>query len=179
MRFALFALLIVVGVAGAQTLIPMSQPSNTLSVQSNGSEVARVLRLNFNGSTCSVDHNSTDVASQRVTITCAGAMGSITNNITNNITNTANLTVLSNGVAKISVTSAAGTVVLQNGRVNASVLAPVGGLPDTTSSYPAEVWATFTTGTAVSGAWNLQLASETAATAVQIREYSFCKYRTV
>ncbi len=81
------------------------------------------------------------------------------------------------GVGFIQQTSAAGTNVLQNGHIAAATLAPVGGLPDTTNSWPAIVRGIFTTGATVTLGLRLQLASETGGTNVTVRAGSFLKYR--
>lgn len=81
------------------------------------------------------------------------------------------------GAASIWVTSAAGTQVMQNGNPSASVLAPVGGLPTTTGSWPAFIEGQIIMGSSPSGNLRVQLASETAATNVTIRAGSFIKYR--
>lgn len=85
---------------------------------------------------------------------------------------------LTDGVASIQLTSAAGTNVFQNGSIAAALLAPVGGLPLTTGSYPAFLKALFQAGASPAGTWRLQLASETAATNVTLRAGSILKYRT-
>jgi hypothetical protein len=83
------------------------------------------------------------------------------------------------GVASIYVPSAAATEVQQHGNINAAVLAPVGGLPNTTQSYPAKVTGSFIAGASPSGTVKLQLASETAGTNVIAKTGSWLKYREV
>jgi hypothetical protein len=85
---------------------------------------------------------------------------------------------LTDGVAFIQQTSAAATNVLQNGNFNAAVLAPVGGLPNTTQSYPAFIKAAFRTGATPSGTFQVRLASETGGTNVSAQAGTFIKYRT-
>lgn len=85
---------------------------------------------------------------------------------------------VTDGVAFIQQTSAAATNVLQNGNFNAAVLAPVGGLPNTTQSYPAFIRSILVMTTGATGTWRLQLASETGGTNVTIKAGSFIKYRT-
>lgn len=82
------------------------------------------------------------------------------------------------GVGFIQQTSAAGTNVLQNGNIAAAVLAPAGGLPDTTNSWPAFIRGAFVTGGTVTVGLRLQIASETAGTNVTVKAGSFLKYRT-
>lgn len=83
------------------------------------------------------------------------------------------------GVVYMQATSAAGTVVMQNGNINAAVLGPVGGLPNTTQSWPAQFQATLIVGASPSGNFKIQLATETAATNVTMKAGSWFKFRTV
>jgi len=85
---------------------------------------------------------------------------------------------LTDGVAWIQLTSAAGTNVFQNGNINAAVLAPVGGLPSTTLSYPAVLRAALIAGASASGAFKIQFASETNGTSVTMKAGSYLRYRT-
>lgn len=86
---------------------------------------------------------------------------------------------LTDGVVYMQTTSAAGTVVMQNGNANAAVLGPVGGLPNTTQSYPAQMQATIIAGASPSGTFKLNLATETAATNVTAKAGSWLKYRII
>jgi hypothetical protein len=86
---------------------------------------------------------------------------------------------LTDGVVIIKVASAAGAQVLQNGNISAAVLAPVGGFPNTTASWPAEIRGFFIAGATPSGAVNVTLASETAGTNVSIQTGSFLRYRAL
>ncbi len=86
---------------------------------------------------------------------------------------------LTDGVAMIDTTSGATARVLANGNTNAAVIAPVGGLPNTTQSWPASIDAYVKSGASPSGNIRLQLASETAGTNVTMVAGSFLKYRTV
>lgn len=81
------------------------------------------------------------------------------------------------GVAFGQITSAAGSNVSQNGHVAAAYLMPVGGLPDTTNSWPAFIRGSIITGGTVTLGFRLQLASETAGTNVTVRAQSYLKYR--
>jgi hypothetical protein len=83
------------------------------------------------------------------------------------------------GVAWLQVTSASGTNVVQNGNINQAVLAPVGGLPNATASFPASIKGLLVMGASPSGTFRVQLASETAGTVVTIKAGSFLRYRTV
>jgi hypothetical protein len=86
---------------------------------------------------------------------------------------------LSDGVAFIQQTSSATANVFANGNITASVLAPVGGVPTTTGSWPALIEGQATAGATPSGSIRVQLASETAGTTVTMKAGSFLKYRTV
>lgn len=83
------------------------------------------------------------------------------------------------GVASIQQTSSATANVFANGNIVASVLAPVGGVPTTTGSWPAFLWGVFTAGAAPSGTFKVQLASETAGTTVTMKAGSFLRYRAI
>lgn len=87
---------------------------------------------------------------------------------------------LTDGVAMVTVFQAAtGTPLFAAGNPNAALLTAVGGLPNTTQSWPAMVRATVNAGASPSGTVRIQLASETAATNVTIRNVgSFCRYRS-
>lgn len=83
------------------------------------------------------------------------------------------------GIVSIYMPSAVGTEVQQHGNINAAVLAPVGGLPNTTQSYGGKVVGLFIAGASPSGTVKLQLASETAGTNVTVKAGSFLKYRAI
>lgn len=85
---------------------------------------------------------------------------------------------MTDGVARLSTTSAAATEVIQNGNIAASVLIPVGGLPNTTNSWPGDLRATLISGASPSGSFKVQLATETGATNVTMKAGSFIAYRT-
>lgn len=82
------------------------------------------------------------------------------------------------GVVWGQMTSAAGSIVVQNGHMATAFLMPVGGLPDTTNSWPAIIGGNLITGGTVTLGLRLQLASETAGTNVTVRAGSFLRYRT-
>jgi hypothetical protein len=86
---------------------------------------------------------------------------------------------LSDGVAFIQQTSSATANVFANGNITATVLAPVGGVPTTTGSWPALIEGQAMSGGTPSGNIRVQLASETAGTTVTMKAGSFLKYRTV
>lgn len=87
---------------------------------------------------------------------------------------------LTDGVGRIEQAQAANTAPLNaNGNINASLLIGVGGLPNTTQSWPATIWGTFRSGATPSGSVRLQLASETAGTVVRATIGSFLRYRII
>jgi hypothetical protein len=83
------------------------------------------------------------------------------------------------GVGMIDTPSSATARLLTNGNINAALLAAVGGLPNTTQSWPARVSGTFMAGASPSGTVKLQLASETGGTNVTAKAGSYLKYRTI
>lgn len=87
---------------------------------------------------------------------------------------------LTDGVAWIKETQAAtGAGLEAGGNPNAALLIAVGGLPNTTQSWPAVVNATIVAGASPSGTTRVQLASETAGTNVTVRTVgSWCRHRT-
>lgn len=86
---------------------------------------------------------------------------------------------LTDGVASVYVTSSASAQVMTRGNSSAAVLAPVGGLPTTTQSYPGQLDATLVVGASPSGTFKIQLASETAGTTVTMKAGSWLAYREI
>jgi len=86
---------------------------------------------------------------------------------------------LTDGVAQFMQTSSATANVIANGNMNAAVLAPVGGNPNNTQSYPATLWASFISGGSTSGDFQIRLASETGGTNVTLKANSWIRYRTI
>jgi hypothetical protein len=86
---------------------------------------------------------------------------------------------LSDGVASIQQTSSAAANVFANGNISGAVLAPVGGVPTTTGSWPAWISGTFAAGASPSGTVKVQIASETAGTNVIAKAGSWLRYRTI
>lgn len=68
---------------------------------------------------------------------------------------------MTDGVADLFMPTSATAQVLVFGNVNAALLAAVGGLPNTTQSYPARIRGTVVAGASPSGTVKVQLASET------------------
>ena len=83
------------------------------------------------------------------------------------------------GVARIDTPSSATAATIVQGNISAPLLAAVGGLPNTTGSFPAYVVGTFGAGASPSGNIRLQMASETAGTIVTVKAGSFLKYRVI
>lgn len=86
---------------------------------------------------------------------------------------------LTDGVASLSQTTSATANVFANGNIAAAVLAPVGGLPNTTQSFPAILSAVFVVGASPGGTFKVQMASETAGTNVTVKAGSYLKYRSL
>lgn len=83
------------------------------------------------------------------------------------------------GVAGINMTSSATARLLVNGNPNAALLAAVGGLPNTTQSYPAWISGNVTMGASPSGTVKVKMATETAGTNVTVKAGSYLKYREI
>jgi hypothetical protein len=86
---------------------------------------------------------------------------------------------LTNGVAELENPTSATAVSRVLGNINAALLAAVGGLPNTTQSYPARIRGHVRAGASPSGLVRVQCASESAGTAVRIEVGSFLRYRTI
>lgn len=85
---------------------------------------------------------------------------------------------MTDGVTAIQQSSSATANVFANGNISGAVLAPVGGVPTTTGSWPAFVWGNVIAGASPSGTVKVQLASETAGTNVTIKAGSYLRYRS-
>lgn len=86
---------------------------------------------------------------------------------------------MTDGAAFIQQTSSATANVFANGNISGALLAPVGGVPTTTGSWPAIIEGEVIAGAAPSGTVKVQLASETAGTNVTIKAGSYLRYREV
>lgn len=86
---------------------------------------------------------------------------------------------LSDGVADMFTPSSATAQTMVFGNIAATMLAAVGGLPNTTSSYPVRVCGMVVAGASPSGTVKLQLASETAGTNVTVKAGSYIKWRSI
>ena len=85
---------------------------------------------------------------------------------------------MTDGVGKIDTTSSATARLLTNGNINAAMLAAVGGLPNTTQSWPAKIHVTMFAGATPGSTFRIQLASETAGTTVTMKANSWFRWRT-
>lgn len=83
------------------------------------------------------------------------------------------------GGGEVRCPSAVGSEVMQFGNPNAAILGPVGGLPNTTQSWPGYVGGEINMGASPSGTVKLQLASETAGTNVICKAGSWLRYREI
>jgi len=83
------------------------------------------------------------------------------------------------GVADIVMPTSGTAQVLVFGNINAALLAAVGGLPNTTQSYPARIRGNFMAGASPSGTVKVQMASETGGTNVTVKTGSFLRYRII
>jgi len=87
---------------------------------------------------------------------------------------------MTDGIAQIIESQAAtGTPLFASGNINAALLVAVGGLPNTTQSWPVSIRGMLRAGAIPVGNLTIQLSSETAGTSVRIMTGSFIKYRTI
>ena len=87
---------------------------------------------------------------------------------------------MTDGVGMVEQAQTATAVpICANGNVNAALLIAVGGLPNTTQSWPARVQGYVVAGATPSGDVSIQLASEAAGTTVRVVSGSWLKWRTV
>lgn len=84
---------------------------------------------------------------------------------------------MTDGVAHIRQESSATAFVSALGNTSAAILAPVGGVPSTSQSFPAIIEGMVIAGATPSGTVKVQLASETAGTNVTAKAGSFLKWR--
>lgn len=83
------------------------------------------------------------------------------------------------GVAMLRIANTVATDNIQEGNIGGVVEIPVGALPNTTQSWPAEAEGVLVSGPTPSGTLKVQLASETAAVVVTIKAGSFLSWREV
>lgn len=86
---------------------------------------------------------------------------------------------MTDGVANMFTPSSGTAQTMVFGNIAAPLLAAVGGLPNTTSSYPVRIGGVVRAGATPSGTVKLQLASETSGTTVTAKAGSFIKWRTI
>lgn len=86
---------------------------------------------------------------------------------------------MSDGWASIEESQSATAQIMAFGNINAALLCAVGGLPNTTQTWPASIRGTAIAGATPSGDIRVQLASETNGTTVRAVAGSWLKYRTV
>lgn len=86
---------------------------------------------------------------------------------------------LADGVAELRMAQLATTQLIAFGNIAAAVQLPVGGLVNTTQSWPAFVNGIAIAGVSPSGTVKVQIASETAGTSVTVKTGSFLRYRVM
>jgi hypothetical protein len=86
---------------------------------------------------------------------------------------------LTDGVVTFRTPSSATADLIAHGNINAAVLTAIGGLPNTTQSYQGHMTGTIRSGGSPSGNFQVQLASETAATNVTMMAGSWIAYREI
>jgi hypothetical protein len=85
---------------------------------------------------------------------------------------------MTDGIAQIDESQTATARLMANGNIAAALLVAVGGIPNTTQTWPVTVWGWVKAGATPSGAVRIQLASETAGTTVRITAHSYLRYRS-
>lgn len=85
---------------------------------------------------------------------------------------------MTDGVAQIDESQSATARLMSNGNINAALLVAVGGIPNTTQSWPVTVWGWVKAGATPSGNVRIQLATETANTTVRVTAHSYLRYRS-
>jgi hypothetical protein len=85
---------------------------------------------------------------------------------------------LTDGVCSIDESQTATARLMANGNIGAALLVAVGGVPNTTQSWPVTIWGWVKAGATPSGSIRIQLASETAGTTVRATANSYLRYRS-
>lgn len=85
---------------------------------------------------------------------------------------------LTDGIAQIDESQTATTRLMANGNINAALLVAVGGIPNTTQTWPVTVWGWVKAGATPSGDVRIQLATETAGTVVRVTAHSYLRVRS-
>lgn len=86
---------------------------------------------------------------------------------------------LNDGVVMIQQAQSATAQLMSYGNIGANVLTAVGGLPNTTQSWPARIQGIAVATTQPTGNLRFQVASETNGTTVTVKAKSFIKFRPV
>jgi hypothetical protein len=85
---------------------------------------------------------------------------------------------MTDGIAQIDESQTATARLMANGNIGASLLVAVGGIPNTTQTWPVTIWGWVKAGASPSGSIRIQIASETAGTTVRITAHSYLRYRS-
>ena len=85
---------------------------------------------------------------------------------------------MTDGTVRIDASNSATVMAIGSGNISAEVVALSTGLPNTTASWPATLWATMIAGATPGGSFNIRLRSETAGTTVTMKAGSWFRWRT-
>jgi hypothetical protein len=85
---------------------------------------------------------------------------------------------MTDGIAQIDESQTATARLMANGNIGAALLVAVGGIPNTTQTWPVTIWGWVKAGASPSGNIRIQLASETAGTVVRVTAHSYLRYRS-
>lgn len=85
---------------------------------------------------------------------------------------------MTDGVAQIDESQSATARLMANGNIAAPLLIAVGGIPNTTQTWPVTIWGWVKAGASPSGSVRVQLASETAGTTVRATAHGYLRYRS-
>jgi hypothetical protein len=85
---------------------------------------------------------------------------------------------MADGIAQIDESQTATARLMANGNIGAALLVAVGGIPNTTQTWPVTIWGWVKAGATPSGNIRIQLASETAGTTVRVTANSYLRYRS-
>jgi GNAT superfamily N-acetyltransferase len=85
---------------------------------------------------------------------------------------------MTDGIAQIDESQSATARLMANGNIAAPLLVAVGGIPNTTQTWPVTIWGWVKAGGTPAGSVRIQLATETAGTVVRVTANSYLRYRT-
>lgn len=85
---------------------------------------------------------------------------------------------MTDGIAQIDESQTATARLMANGNIGAALLVAVGGVPNTTQTWPVTIWGWVKAGGTPSGSIRIQLATETAGTVVRVTAHSYLRYRS-